>query len=267
MRYQHWHYRTTGHPAQPVLLFLHGFMGSGEDWQAVAEQFSREYYCILPDLPGHGQSDFPLSEAYFSLPAVAEQLIQLLDHLQIERCTVVGYSMGGRLALYLLRHHPERFQAGVLESASPGLKTAAEREARRQRDEALARKILCSDFPTFLKRWYAQPLFASLRRHPDFPALLQHRLVNRPEGLAASLRWMGTGAQPSLWESLKNNKLPLLLLSGEFDIKFRDIAREMAVSNPFIRAETIAQCGHNIHFEKPQAFVAAVRKFLTKLPG
>ena len=115
-------------------------MGSCRDWTPIIGRLQDHFHCIAVDLPGHGQSrcDDPLQ---FAMPTAAAAVIELLDYLAIGAGGLVGYSMGGRLALYLAVHFPARFSHLVLESSSPGLRTAAERTTRRSWDEAMAHKL------------------------------------------------------------------------------------------------------------------------------
>jgi pimeloyl-ACP methyl ester carboxylesterase len=136
-----WNETTDGDPAHPAVLFLHGFMGRREDWKPVVAALAEEYYCICPDLPGHGKNCLPGSGAGWEMAEAASGLMLLLNKYQIERCALVGYSMGGRLALYLAATYPKRFTRVVLESASPGLRTEEERAPRRQHDDNLADNI------------------------------------------------------------------------------------------------------------------------------
>jgi 2-succinyl-6-hydroxy-2,4-cyclohexadiene-1-carboxylate synthase len=151
----------------------------------------------------------------------------------------------------------------VLESASPGLKTQGDRVERTQRDIELAQELEKSDFSSFLSNWYNQPLFVSLKKHPEFKSLIASRLQNHPLELAKSLRNMSTGCQPYLWEELKKNRNPLLLLVGEYDAKFIAINSEMARLCKSAKLEIVNNCGHNIHFENPKIFVENVQFFLT----
>ncbi|MEJ2635321.1 MAG: 2-succinyl-6-hydroxy-2,4-cyclohexadiene-1-carboxylate synthase [Calditrichia bacterium] len=256
------HFEILGNPGRPDILFLHGFMGNGSDWQEVCSHLVPDFRCIVVDLPGHGRSaDITNSENY-SMPETARSVAAVLDQIQIRKSALVGYSMGGRLGLYLALHFVERFNAVILESASPGLLSLKEREARIKQDDSLAGEIEQADFREFLERWYAMPLFRSLRQHADFRKLLIRRLNNHPAGLARSLRYMGTGKQPSLWPELHKNRLPLLMLVGELDDKFKRIGLQMQQICPISRLEIVHGCGHNIHFEKPDVFAAKIRKFL-----
>ena len=251
-----------GQSDRPALLLLHGFLGRKEDWQEIAPALSLDHFVIAVDMPGHGESVEGFSERDYSMAGCSELLRNSLDSLQIGRCSVVGYSMGGRLALYFAVHHPSRCRSVILESASPGLRTEAERAARRTHDEALAKRLIADDFEQFLNAWYAQPLFEPLRQSARFGELLARRSKNDPHGLALSLRQMGTGVQPSLWDELQKFDIPMLLLTGALDIKFTRIAQEMAAVCPHSRAEVIAGAGHTLHFEAPERYIAAVRRFL-----
>src|SRR5829696_6331306 len=179
-------YTVSGDPYRPTVLFLHGFMGSSADWAVEISALDKRFYCVAPDLPGHGTSLGLPPEAY-TVEGAARGVLDLLDRLGAGRPTIVGYSMGGRLALYLALRHPERCSGLFLESASPGIEDAAEREARRRSDEEKAVR-LGEDFRTFLADWYRQPLFASLARHEGLvQAMIEARARNDPDELARSL--------------------------------------------------------------------------------
>jgi len=248
---------------QPI-LFLHGFMGSSLDFQGVISYLSGCFYCLAIDLPGHGETKIIGKDECYCMENTAQALINLLDVLNFSSCFLVGYSMGGRLALYLALHHRHRFPKVVLESASPGLKTHAERQQRIQKDLILAQQLERENFYSFLLNWYHLPLFSSLTKHPQFQSLVAKRLKNNPIMLAKSLRFLGTGCQPSLWEKLETNCQPLCLLVGELDLKFRKINSQMAALCPTSELIVISQCGHNIHFENAQKFADAVRQFFSR---
>ncbi len=250
---------TFGERDKQPLLLLHGFMGSGRDWQKLAAELAAEFFCICPDLPGHGQN---LADSYeWNMDNCLQALLNMLDEMAIPAVHLLGYSMGGRLALYLAIHASRRFRSVVLESASPGLEKREGRRERMMNDQLLAAKIKRLGMTQFINEWYQLPLFASLAMHEDLPEMKARRVKNRPKALAKSLAEMGTGAQPSLWPKLADNKLPLLLLVGEKDRKFVSIAKKMAVMGNQIIVREIAGCGHNIHFENPAAFLQETRTF------
>lgn len=251
-----------GSRLNPAVLMLHGFLGCGKDWEATAKALSDAFSVVTVDLPGHGRSVEGLDDAMYAMPGCAGAVLEVLDRCGVDRCHLVGYSMGGRLALYLASRHPERFVRAIIESASPGLKTDEERRARRRSDQALVERLLSRGLGDLLSEWYSQPLFEPLTRCDGFKDMLQQRRTNDPQGLARSLRWMGTGAQPSLWEDLARLQIPVLFLAGGLDAKFRNLAEAMAARCPTSRMHIVEGVGHTIHVESPAHYLGIVRQFL-----
>jgi 2-succinyl-6-hydroxy-2,4-cyclohexadiene-1-carboxylate synthase len=249
---------------QQTILFLHGFTGNCQDFSGIISLLSKNYCCLAVDLPGHGKTKVTGDETCYNMSNTAIALIKLLDDLEIEKCCLFGYSMGGRLALYMTLHFPDRFDRTVLESASPGLKAQQERSHRLQADLELAQKLENSNIKDFLLNWYDRPLFQSLKNSPKFDRLLETRLANSPIELAKSLRNMGTGNQPSLWEKLPHNQIPLLLLAGEYDDKFKIINTEMANLCPAASLQIVPKTGHNIHFENVDKLVEIASGFCSQ---
>lgn len=249
----------------PVLLFLHGFLGCGEDWDEIIELPAGQFSFLRVDLPGHGSAppEFPAEQ--YQMEHTGGLVIDLLDHLHISRCHLIGYSMGGRLGLYLLAHYPERFARAVIESASPGLRTEEERAARCRHDEHVADQLGKRAFEDFLSEWYNQPLFRTIdQTDPRFVAMLDRRRKSVPGALAMSLRYMGTGVQPPLWDRMSNINHPILFVAGEKDAKFSALADEMANLCPDGRSAIIPHVGHLPHFESPAEFCVKIVQFLNQ---
>lgn len=262
-----WHETVYGDSAAPPVVFLHGFLGCGADWDVVARPLSDAFYCVCPDLPGHGASLIQDTAAPPDFSEAAAALAARLVEMGLKRPALAGYSMGGRLALYCACRWPERFSCVVIESASPGLKTDSDRAARLEQDEALAVQLDAARDPAlfraFLEAWYAQPLFSSLAKKPALlDDLISRRTGNRPEQLAAALRALGTGAQPGLWDALPGYRLPTLTIAGALDRKYCQIAEEMSDSCARIAVHVMADCGHNVHFENPSGYTTVIRSFL-----
>ena len=256
------HHKASGNTAKTAVLFLHGFMGSSDDWVGVMTELADAYHCLAVDLPGHGAST-GLADGLYTMDGAAQALVDVLDEHGIERCAVVGYSMGGRLALYFGMRFPERCRVLVLESASPGLATAAEQAARRSVDEARAGRLEREDFDTFLNEWYRQPLFASLAGHEGLvEQMMARRRTNDPREVARSLRGMGTGCQPSLWERLAAWRVSTIAMAGGLDAKYVGIARRMAALSDAVHAVIVPEAGHNVHAEQPGRFTALLESFL-----
>ena len=208
------------------------------------------------DLPGHGKTD-----NVNSISEAATSVVNLLDKLGHDKVYLYGYSMGGRLALYLALHYPHRFIRVILESSSPGLKTVQEREKRIVHDEVIAERLETETLESFLSFWYAQPLFENLVKQSEYQKIYKRRLGNSPERLAQSLRTLGTGRQLSLWSSLTENKLPVQLLAGEYDVKFKSILKEMCLVNKNFFYKIIEKSGHTIYIENQKAVLEAINTF------
>ncbi len=258
------HWWEWGRADLPPLVLLHGFMGRGDDWATVAEALASAYRVIAPDLPFHGKSVLP--DALLAKPpdfdAVMAALATWLVELYPEPIPVVGYSMGGRLALAIAVEFSAPISYLILESSSPGIPTEHGRKKRRQSDAEVAAQITGSDLEAFLRAWYAAPLWGSLTAHPKFEDLIERRKQNDPLQLATALRVLGTGNQPSYWGQLENLNLPVLLLAGEFDHRYIHIMDTMRRQLPQAYFQIVPQSGHNIHFEQPEIFIKLVRNFL-----
>jgi 2-succinyl-6-hydroxy-2,4-cyclohexadiene-1-carboxylate synthase len=177
---------------------------------------------------------------------------------------VVGYSMGGRIALHLAATRPERVRRLVLESSSPGLDSEDDRVRRKEDDDALAARIEEGGVEAFVEEWARLPLFASQARVDPMALRRQReiRLANDGVGLAAALRKLGTGSLPSLWGSLPQVAVPVLIIVGALDAKFMDIGERMADALPHARLVVVSNTGHCVHLERPDVWMDAVGSFM-----
>lgn len=245
------------------LVLLHGFTGSSLNWKQVINEFAG-YKLILIDIIGHGLTECPEKPSRYKMEEVVEDLATILNELQIERANFLGYSMGGRLALSFAAIHSSRVKKLILESSSPGLQNEAEREKRKIADKKLADEIEREGMIHFVDKWGNIPLFASQKRLPiqQRNMIRQQRLQNSPRGLANSLIGMGTGAQPSWWDHLQLIDIPVLILCGELDKKFCDIAKRMHQMLSKSIVKEINGVGHAIHVEEPRIFGKIVNEFI-----
>jgi 2-succinyl-6-hydroxy-2,4-cyclohexadiene-1-carboxylate synthase len=253
-------FEERGLPTAPTVLLLHGFMGSRLDWLPVAEVLSRTHRCLAVDLPGHGATAAPGDEALWTPAGCVAALAALLA--QSGGGSVVGYSLGGRLALQLAVEHPGLVSRAVIVSASPGIADEPARLARRAEDERRARRLETQGLEPFLDDWYRQPLFAPLREHPGYAAVLERRRRNEPRLLARSLRSMGTGSQRSLWGDLDGLRAPLLFLAGERDSKFAALAFDAVALCRQGEAVILRGRGHALVEEDPEAVATETEGFL-----
>ncbi|MBS4208579.1 2-succinyl-6-hydroxy-2,4-cyclohexadiene-1-carboxylate synthase [Bacillus sp. FJAT-50079] len=250
----------------PSIMLLHGFTGDVTTWNDLKKILVANYKVIAIDIIGHGQTTAPNDVEKYDMCQVANDLSCIVDQLDAGQVQVLGYSMGGRLALTFALLFPEKVRGLILESASPGLKTREEREARKDKDELLARRIIKNGMEDFVAYWEQIPLFASQQQLPEKirEQIRGQRLQNSSEGLANSLRGMGTGQQPSFWEDLHKIVCPVLLVCGEDDEKFCTLAMEMEKLLPHAELSTFVGVGHAVHVEEPEKFGTIVREFLHK---
>jgi 2-succinyl-6-hydroxy-2,4-cyclohexadiene-1-carboxylate synthase len=248
------------------LLLVHGFTGSHRAWRAeLLDGLAMQHRVLAVDLIGHGASDRPHAPERYALAEVVEDLCELLDACDAVDATWIGYSMGGRIALGAAALRPARVRALVLEGTSPGLESELERATRRTADDALASELERGELEPFVDAWMRQPLFATQARlpHEILAAQREGRLRNDPRALAACLRGLGTGTQPSFWKELHSLDVPALLVVGALDEKFRGIAARMLEVLSHARVAVVEDAGHAVNLEAPTAYLEAVRGFLS----
>lgn len=255
------HYEVHNARQEKTVVFLHGFTGSTRTWDEVIEQLPSTHRLITIDLVGHGKTDAPKLLRYYSMQEQIEILEAFFEWKKIEQFDLVGYSMGGRVALAYAMTYPQRVHTLLLENASPGLKTIEEREQRIQLDHLLADRIEQRGMIDFVDYWQDIPLFQTqkLLSIEKQRQIREERLNQKPMGLANSLRGMGTGQQKSYWSELSKYEKNVVLLNGELDSKFIIIAEQMKVLFPNCKQIIVPKVGHAIHVENPQSFATIVK--------
>lgn len=239
---------------KPVLIWLHGFLGSGEDWATVINAFS-ERSCITIDLPGHGDSRHIHVNGFSEMAGVLRRTLRALD---ISSYCLVGYSLGGRIAMYYACYARDHFLKGVaVEGGNPGLKEQRERMFRLSQDRVWAGRFRHQPIKSVLSDWYQQPVFASLSGE-ERERLIGIRSVNDPQALAAMLEATSLGGQPWLGEQMQQLSVPFTYLCGEKDKKFQNIAKQL-----MFPVHTVASAGHNAHRENPAEFIRQLKTFLS----
>ncbi len=252
----------------PPLLFLHGFMGSSASWAPHAATLQGRYTTIAVDLPGHGRS-LVADDAAYTMPGCIQTLLATLDAEEIEQSCVIGYSMGGRVALHLALAAPDRVQALVLESASPGLPDATAREARRRSDERLAEQLEREGVERFVSGWERLPLFVSQHTLPDDvrARVRRARMANDAGGLARSLRGMGAGAMEPVVDRLSELAMPVLVIVGDLDERYVEIGERTADAIRGAYVEIVPEAGHTVHVEAPETFDRLIAEFVASVIG
>ncbi|MDD2923254.1 MAG: 2-succinyl-6-hydroxy-2,4-cyclohexadiene-1-carboxylate synthase [Anaerolineales bacterium] len=264
---------TLGSPKNPPLVFLHGFLGSGKNWRDInvtprnatfMSHFTEKYFCILPDLIGHGENtNFDINSP-LNFDILTNWFFQLLDEIHAPKIHLVGYSLGGRAALAFACRYPERILSLTLESASPGIIDPNQRARRLEEDSARAEAILKNGISAFVEAWYQMPLFASLESHPQLlSARKESAKRNDPRWMAKIIRELSPALQTPLWDSLPKLSFPVLLIAGAKDEKYVQVIQKMSERMPAAQKNIVPEAGHNVHMEEPEKYISLLNEFLS----
>jgi len=212
-----------------MLLFLHGFLGSKEDWDPLFSHLPTSFEKQAIDLPGHGTTPFH--------PDIVETVHEMAQ--KIGATSLVGYSAGGRIALALKEKYPESYGRIFILSAN----IQQEGEKRLVFDREWTRKLREEPFDVFLEAWYSQPLFADLQKHPAFPAMLERRKQGNPSNLARFLEIFSPARKKAPEISQET-----IFLFGNKDLKYAQLYRRL---DPSLHVFEVLEANHAIHVENP----------------
>ena len=242
-------HHTSGSGAR--LVFMHGFTQTRHTWQDVAKNLSSQFEVVLVDAPNHGDS----SDISLNLETGANAIVEVG-----QSATYVGYSMGARLCLTAALAHPQQVKRLVLISGTAGIENKDERLARVISDEELAMRIEQNGVTNFIDLWLALPIFSGLTTLNNQREI---RLCNTATALASSLRLCGAGKQQPTWSRLKELTMPVLIVAGENDKKFVELAQRITTAiGDNANLQIIKKSGHTPHLEQPQRFLDVVNEFL-----
>lgn len=250
---------------QIPVVFLHGFSGNADDWQFIIDKLPEKYFPAAIDLIGHGRTDSPENQIHYTCSAIVHQLDSIFTQLNFKNVILVGYSMGGRAALSYSIRHSDKMKAAVLESTTAGIEDMCMKKERVEIDYLLAEKIKNEGIESFINFWFETPLFESLKRLPNFTEMRNKRIGNSVTGLSNSLTGFSTGLMMSYWDKIGFLDFPVLVITGEHDKKYSEIGRNMHSKLPNARLNSVPDCGHNVHLEKPEVFTKLVTEFLTNI--
>lgn len=230
------------------LIFLHGFLGSRNDWHKIVTQLSN-MHCYCLDLPGHGaQAQTPINSFAESAVWLSQQIKQCV---QDQPYSLIGYSLGGRLAAYFATqtdYPTHSLQNVYLEGANLGLTHQTERDLRWQNDQLWAARFRQEPIQIVLQDWYQQAVFADLN-DAQRQQLIQIRAHNDPHALSNMLLATSLAKQPILWDTIQAQPEKFHYICGENDQKFRYLAEKHQLNLTLIR-----KVGHNAHIHQPTEF-------------
>lgn len=240
-------------------VLLHGFTGAPGSWSDVLLRMPVRGRVLAPWLAGHGPQPVIVDDFEQEVARLCARVAAEADDGSAH---LVGYSMGGRVALGMLAARPELFARATLIGARPGLSDPAERDARMEWERQWLELLELDGIDAFVEAWEALPMWASQQQVADdrLEAQARTRRSHTAHGLAAALRALGLAAMPDLGPSLERLDLPVDVMVGERDTKFADFADRMLLRLPRGRRLTIAGAGHNLLLERPDAVADALNQ-------
>lgn len=245
----------------PALVFLHAFPLGLAQWDDQIE-LARSARVIRFDCRGFGGSSF--NDGALGMDRIADDAAALLEHLGVDKAVVAGCSMGGYACFSMVRRHPERIRALILQDTRAG---ADSPQARAER-APLSNRVLAEGAGVVLDAFLPRLLGATtLRERPELIARVRSViLANKPRGIADAL--LGLGARVDSTPTLASIRVPALVVCGEEDLLTPPAeAQAMASAVAGARLELIPKGGHLANLENPAAYNRVVRAFLARLGG
>jgi len=254
-----YHIKVKGE-GKPIIC-LHGFSENLSTWEFIRLD---GHQLVLIDLIGHGKSDKPKLLKYYSVKVMIRHLNMIISQLGLKRYSILGYSMGGRIALAYALTYPKEINKLILENASYGEDGFLKRLKRRRNDLNLARSIERNGIEWFNQYWSDLSIFKSQRRLSKsiIKEIGERRLLNQAHALSNTLKGTGQGRFPCLKNQIVKLSMPILYISGEYDKKYEAVGKNFVKLNSGVKHIVINGCGHNTHIEDTNTFVKDLNKFL-----
>ena len=243
------------------LLFLHGFTGSSASWNYVRKEISETSIAI--DIPGHGRSTFNDINDTYDYKDFRTELFFILQHLQIKKIHLCGYSMGGRLAISFAQRFPEMIESLILESTSLGISNMVEKQEQFDKDIELSDKINES-IEDFINHWSENKLFfnQSKRNIKGYEDQSKVRLSHDKIQLSKALISFSKGSMPAFQDSFNLFSFPIYLINGHDDSKYIKLNRDMMKINKTAKQFIVNKASHNIHLENPSSFISTINEII-----
>ncbi|MCK9273635.1 MAG: alpha/beta hydrolase [Syntrophales bacterium] len=256
------HYDEAGHGK--AIIFLHGYTGSSRDWEHQVQLFSKRWRIVAVDQRGHGRSSDPSEETDYSIPVFSADIFELLKKLSIEKCCLIGHSMGGFVALQFTLDHPELVAALVLVDTSSGPYDTPPgyAELRARLDELAANEGLEAAFEYDAAH---NPIRKErFRLHPEQREVAKRKVLNTSvNGYIYVARSFGNWKPVTdhLWKI----KAPTLIFWGEEDTPFQGASLLLNKSIERSKLIAVPGAGHSPHEETPDLFNRELLKFLEEI--
>lgn len=249
------------------ILMLHGFTGSKDDWQFVSDHLIKKFNVIILDLIGHGRSPSPEELDFYKIDSILKQILQIKEHYNLKSFSLLGYSMGGRIAINFALKFPHLIDNLILESTTAGIENENQKKEREKSDLELAEFIENNSIEIFIDYWMNLDIFNTQRRFSNekINEIRNKKLDNNNLGLANSLRGFSTGVMQPVYNQLKNFEKRTLLITGDLDSKYTELNQKILSLLSNAEHKIIKNAGHNVHLEEPKEFINTVNDFLSTI--
>ena len=245
-------YQTFGDASQPAIIFSNSLGTQFNMWQPQISFFEKKFYVICYDTRGHGASSAP--QGPYSIEQLGTDVVHLLDHLNIEKASFCGISMGGLTGQWLAIHHPERFNHVIVCNTAAKI---GQEQAWNDRAQLVREQGLKPIAETAASRWFTEPF---IRSNTAIVESLSNDLgAGSPEGYAS---WCEALAKADVREQLKNITIPTLVVAGQKD-PVTTVADAQYIIN-HVRSSSLFEinASHISNIEQPKAFNQAIFSFL-----
>ena len=274
--------KSFGSSSNPTLLFIHGFLGSGDDWDETIGHLTERFHCLTVDLPGHGRSIDVHLRVEDSFKHCCQLIKAVLEVHHCHKYALIGYSLGGRLALNYAQYYPnDGLSALLLESVNPGLSSLNDKNNRILNDQKWGALFRDQPLNVVLKSWYNQTVFNDLSQK-EINAFIKKRSAHNSicdsnggnhnstnsTGLVLQecLEKLGLGKQRDLYPFLTQLKIPSFFWTGHNDKGSKKVALNLQKDS--LVNVMIVRGGHNIHALNSLAFATQIgKKILPVLRG
>jgi 2-succinyl-6-hydroxy-2,4-cyclohexadiene-1-carboxylate synthase len=239
-----------------ILFALHGFMGLEKDWE-----FLEELSDILKLVPlSIFDGSLAAALSFSSLQECADQVQAYCQaHTPFETLPILlGYSLGGRIALHCLKKHSNFWKGGIIVSSHPGLITKEERKKRKELDQKWAKEVLELSWEAFTSKWESQPVFLGSK------PLSKGKKIDKKR-LALALEVLSLSRQKNFKSFLDNTQIPLLWVAGARDEKFSEISQKVKKERNSVEVWIAKECGHRVPWDDKDLFQKKLREFIRKV--